>query len=361
MLGGAVAIAATLAIAPVASASSSKAKSCVTGGGTKLTGAAVCKALAYFQGKPMTFISAGSIGGVYDLDARDLSPYLSTYLRSSVNPVDYQSGETIPGQDTLAASIPNGLTIGEANPVGDILNAATNTPGINFNLAREAFIGAIPQGAQVLITNPSLTPITTFKQLVTTPGLSLIGTCAGQPDLFEHMLDAIWGAHISYTCGFSNANAVTQGFIEHDAALDVNALANQGPLLKGGVGRGIAESQAAVKGLAFQNTLTGAVTPAQAAQEVPPKTKAEKKELAVAEATIKAANIILIMPTKTPGPDQQVMRDAVAWAMKQPALQNQMLNAGVTDRLISGPSAKKTYLDIQKNVAILTTIMNSKP
>jgi tripartite-type tricarboxylate transporter receptor subunit TctC len=354
-----LAISATLTFAPIASASSSKTKTCTSGAGTKVVGASACSGLAYYQGKTVTFISDGAPSGSYDYIARDLSPYLSTYLRASVNPLDITAGGTIAGQDTLAKDPPNGLTIGEGNPTGDILEAATNTPGINFNLERETFIGAIPQGAQILISNPSETPITTFSQLITTPGLSLIGTCQGQPDLFAHMLDAIWGAHIVYTCGFSSGAQVTQGFSEDDGPLAVNALPNFGPLVKGGVGHVLMVSQKSPKGLTYQSYVNDALTPAQAAKQVPPKTSVEKKDLAVAETTIEASNIVMIMPARTSALDRQTIVAAVTWAMKQPGLQVQLLNSGVPDRLIPGTSAKKTYLDVEKNVAVLGRILNS--
>jgi tripartite-type tricarboxylate transporter receptor subunit TctC len=189
-------VAATLATAPIASAASSQAKTCTSGAGTKVTGAAVCKGLAYYDGKTVTFISASSPATSYDYIARDLSTYLSIFLHASVNPVDYSPAGTIAGRDALAASTPDGLTIGEGNPTADILDTAAGNTTINFNLAREVFIGAIPQGTQIILVNPKESPITSFRQLVTTPGLNLMGICQGQPDLFQHMLDAIWGAHI---------------------------------------------------------------------------------------------------------------------------------------------------------------------
>jgi hypothetical protein len=118
-------------------------------------------------------------------------------------------------------------------------------------------------------------------------------------------------------------------------------------------------SQASVKGLAYQSLLAGAITPAEAAKQIPPKTKAEKKDLAVAEDTIAATNIVLIMASKTPGPEVQVMKAAVTWAMKQSGLQDELLNQGITDRLISGSSAKKTYLGVERNVSVLARIINS--
>jgi tripartite-type tricarboxylate transporter receptor subunit TctC len=300
------------------------------------------------------------VGGVYDLPVRDLAPYLSTYLHATVNPEDIASGGTTPGQDIVAASPPNGLIIGEANPIGNTLDVATNSVGVNFNLAREAFVGAFSQGAQVLVMNQSAS-ITSFRQLVTTPGLSLVGTCQGQPDLFEHMLDAIWGATIKYICGFTNADAVTQGFVGSDAALEVNALPNVGPLLVGGVAKALAQSQPSEKGISFQHDLVGSLTPAKAAKEVPPKTKAEKAELVVAEEAIKAANVIIFMPSATPESEFQIVKDAVQWAYTQTAFKNQLLSQGIGDRLISGPSAKAVYEKVQNKIGVLTTILNSGP
>lgn len=326
-----------------------------------MIGAIACKGLAYYQGKSVEFISDSPPGAAFDSIPRVLGPYMSKFLGANVTTTDIAGGGTIGGQDALAAAPPNGLTIGEGNPTGVLLANALGLPSVNFNLAREDFIGAVPQGAQVILVNPKLSSVTTFKGLITTPGLKIIGTCQGQPYLFSHMLDAIWGAHITYVCGFSGAGPVVQGFVAGDAPLAVNALSQQGPLLENRVGIPVATSQPSVKGLNYASLLGDALTPAQAGKEFPPKTKAEQQELAIGETTINGSNDIIMMPSKTPGPETQIIRDAVIWGMKQSAVQDALLNQGVTDRLLSVATSKKIYLNVVKNIAVLTKIMESTP
>lgn len=361
LIAGSSMIAAALVSAPLASASSSKVRTCTSGAGTKVTGASACQGLAYYKGKSVTFISISTPGEAYDFTSRDLSPYLSTFLNASVETEDIANGGTIGGQDASAAAPPNGLTIGEANALGTVLGVAVDSPIDNFNLSREAFIGGISQGAEVLAVNPTQSSVTTFRQLVTTSGVRIMDLSQGQPFLTGALLNAVWGAHVSWIFGFNGPNPLVQGIVSGDAPFGIIPLGNVGPLIKSGVVRPIFTSQKAPKGLTYANQITGVLTPAEAAKQIPPKTKAEKKDLAVGEDAINAANILIIMPSATPGPDVQVVRDAVTWAMKQPALQVEMLNEGMSDRLISGSAAKSAYLGVVKNMPILRTIMSDMP
>src|SRR5665213_2676333 len=94
-----------------------KARSCTTANGIKVTDAEVCKGLAFYKGTTLDFIEPASVGGPFDLQAEAEIPGLESYLGTTINETRITTGNSVPGQDALASSVPNGLTIGLLNPL----------------------------------------------------------------------------------------------------------------------------------------------------------------------------------------------------------------------------------------------------
>ncbi|HVB06465.1 MAG TPA: hypothetical protein VNF07_09515, partial [Acidimicrobiales bacterium] len=127
------------------------------------------KGLNFYKGKTVTFIIPSSVGGSVDQLGRDLSVAMGQYLGATFNVENIPTGNLIPGQDALAASKPDGLTIGEGNIPADILDQLTNAfKGVNFNIAREAFIGSTPPSPNVIVASTK-SSIASFKSLLSLP------------------------------------------------------------------------------------------------------------------------------------------------------------------------------------------------
>jgi hypothetical protein len=104
---------------------------CTTANGIKIKNdAAVCKGIAFYKGRTMTWVNIGSVGGPFDVPGIALGPELQAYLGLNTWEVaSYPTGSSIPGQDAIARAPADGLTIGFLNPLADIQDTLENIPG----------------------------------------------------------------------------------------------------------------------------------------------------------------------------------------------------------------------------------------
>src|ERR1700758_1127565 len=84
---------------------------------------------SYFKGKTITLISPDSPGGSYDSYARLFAPYVGQELGATINVEDISAAGTLQGSNQMAASAPNGLTIGMRNEGGDNASLVEKQPG----------------------------------------------------------------------------------------------------------------------------------------------------------------------------------------------------------------------------------------
>ncbi len=119
----------------------------------------------YFKDKTVTYIIATSPGGNYDAYARLIGKYLQKKL--DADKVLYKNipgaGHII-GANTLAASKPDGLTIGTFN-TGLIYAQILNQEGISFDLRELSWIGKAASDGRVLVVSES-SGLTTFEDLL---------------------------------------------------------------------------------------------------------------------------------------------------------------------------------------------------
>ncbi|HVB00117.1 MAG TPA: hypothetical protein VNE42_02495 [Acidimicrobiales bacterium] len=154
------------ASATKASASATKSeKSCHSANGIKVTDPLARKGLAFYKGKTMSFISPGSVGGPFDLQVAGEIPSMQAFLGATINETRITTGNTITGQDYLAHALPDGLTEGLLNPLNDVADILTNTPGINFNSGRLAYLVSAGVAGSPLVT-PVGSGYTSFGQLI---------------------------------------------------------------------------------------------------------------------------------------------------------------------------------------------------
>jgi tripartite-type tricarboxylate transporter receptor subunit TctC len=125
--------------------------------GIALAVAGTANASDFYKGKTITYIVATSPGGGYDTYARLIGKYLEKHLGAKVLVRNLPGAGHIVGTNTLAASKPDGLTIGTFN-TGLIYAQILKREGIKFDLRKFEWIGkasADPR-AMVLGTNSGL-------------------------------------------------------------------------------------------------------------------------------------------------------------------------------------------------------------
>ncbi len=194
------------------SSSSSTAAGAQSSSATSTT-AANEAAAAYFKGKTITLIAPDNPGGGFDMYARTLAPALSKYLGATVNVENVNGAGTLVGTNQMAASSPNGLTLGIVDTGGDIENLIQKKPGENFDLTKLSWIGQAGYAPNVLITSPS-TGVTTFSQLLSikTP-VKVLSQGRGMGDMFDRVFFEAFNIPHKLVTGFAATAELKQGFL----------------------------------------------------------------------------------------------------------------------------------------------------
>ena len=109
------------------------------------------QAEGYFEGKTITYIIATDPGGGYDTYGRLIGKYLEKHLKAgNVIFKNLPGAGHIVGANTLAASAPDGLTIGTFN-TGLIYAQVLQRDGVKFDLSKMSWIGKAAADPRVMI------------------------------------------------------------------------------------------------------------------------------------------------------------------------------------------------------------------
>ncbi len=237
----------------------------------------------------------------------------------------------------------------------DILDQLTNAfAGVNFNISREAYIGATPPNTNVIIASTK-SSITSFQSLANQPNAGFIGTCQGITDINERTVNAIWGLNFKVICGYATTASVVQGFDRGDGPLMINGLSTVGPLIQGGLARPILISGKVQPGITYGNLVSSTPTFTQASKLVKPKDKNGAKLLTALLSMENVAGTLVMGPTKMPPNEVLAMRAAFQWAYQQSAFKQLLLSQGnATHPALDGPAAKNQVLAVEKYVKVLT-------
>ncbi len=212
------------ALAACGSSSSASSSSTTSGssGATTTTGAS---AASFFKGKTMTFIVPFGAAGGYEQWALTLKPYLIKYLGlAALNIVNDTGGGGTVGTNDLYAAKPDGLTIGDTDATGDVLNQILKVQGLKYDTSKISWIGRPDTAAQVGVSLAS-SGLTSMKQLVTAygPGSSktLVALAAGQggaPYVGERILFNMLKVHYRQISTFQGSSAAKVGLLSGDGS-----------------------------------------------------------------------------------------------------------------------------------------------
>ena len=180
-------------------------------------------AASFFKGKTMTFIVPFGAGGGYEQWALLLKPYLIKELGlSALNIVNDTGGGGTVGTNDLYAAKPDGLTIGDTDATGDVLNQILKVKGLKYDTSKMSWIGRPDTAAQVGVMIAS-SGITSMKQLVSTYGQSgsktLVALAAGQggaPYIGERILFNMLKIHYRQISTFQGSSAAKVGLLSGD-------------------------------------------------------------------------------------------------------------------------------------------------
>ena len=360
LAGGAIMVAAAVSAVPMASASTS---SCHSANGfavnSKTAGSAaaaklVCSGLKAYAGQTITFVAPDNVGGGFDQNARVYAPYLSKYLGATVNVLNVPAGNTVAGQNYVAATNTNrpGYTVGWMNAGPDVEDTVLGIAGIQFNPVGEAMLGGT--AANITLTAAYKSPAcaawdTNFAGLLannsaSNPVSEPIQT-TGSTTFNEMLLNGVFGIHYHAIPGYASSTQLLSGWVRGDGCVITDPASTLGPYIVAG------KAVPLIVNIPLQTTnqyypnLIGVPTYAEAEKQY-------KKYITnrTARAAITALNEaaitqrVFFVPPKTPQNLQAALRQAFKWASYNPNLQHQFLAIGSPTGYTDPKFAKSSYI-----------------
>ena len=344
-----------LMVSPVSAAvhansSSHKAKVCHTANGIRVTNADICKGLAFYAGKTMTFVDIGSIGGPFYDPGVALQPLIKQYLGVTLNITPYPTGNSIPGQDALARALPDGLTIGMLNPLNDIQDILTHVPGINFNPARMAYLAQNGPNASPIIAG-SNSGYSTFGQVVSASKagtLKMLTQNTGTLNTIQRTWMGVLGIHPQYISGYAALSAEVTGLIRGDGPMGLFDLSLACGLLQQGKAVVLATSIVPPVGTNCRKYLTNVPTLKATMKLYPPASKLQQTQRNTLLSLFAVTGNPTVTQTSVAGYKVNTLRAALKWIYTQPSYRTTMLQFSQNPTYHNPVQAKQEYIQAYK-------------
>ncbi|MGH9056623.1 MAG: hypothetical protein ACRDYY_12300 [Acidimicrobiales bacterium] len=276
--------------------------------------------LAYFKGKTITMIAPDAPGGGFDNWARTTAPYMAQYLHATVNVENIPAGNTIVGQNTLASSQPNGLTIGWLNVTEDVSDKAAGVTGVTFDPGQLGIIGSTPPIPVVVLATPK-SGFKSFESLTTASQVTALTQTKGSTALIENVILAGFGVKVKYIAGYESSSALKAGFSRGDGEIAVDNISAFGPFITGNAGVPLMVTSAVPSSSPLAPDLTNVPTVTQ--YEKSHTLSGNLAQVLNAVMDIYTYNATMAAPAGVPAGRLAALQAAMKWTMQQPAAQQQ--------------------------------------
>jgi tripartite-type tricarboxylate transporter receptor subunit TctC len=335
-------LSATVAIAVSACASGAAPQALSTTASTNASAssAKVTPDLAFYKGKKITVIVGQPPGGAYYDDATILGPLIGSYLHATVNVVSIPQGDTLPAQDKVAASAPDGLTIGTMGIPTDTYDIIANRPGVNFNIQKQVFIGGNAWSVYVYAvsctgasqTFGSWDELTSGKQ-----SFQYLTTNGGGNEEFGQLLYGSYGLPVKMLTGYSTLTEAIAGCQRGDGAVGSAPVTSYtAQQFASGAIKPLLVSSAGPTDSQYYKYLKDVPTLAEWAAARPPQTAKQKEALSYLQTffTPPGTNFTLFAPTGTPPARAAALTAALKYAMAQPQAEQKLRATGEPDQFV---------------------------
>lgn len=299
------------------------------------------KGLAYYQGKTVQFLLNSGTGSVFDQQYRPVIAAMGSYLHANFEMVDNPAGAGITAEDDIAAASKDGLTFGLLNISGIFFNDLTGAPSVNFNPAKEVWIGKHDSAPTVLYTqsNSPYQSVAALRGTTTTNPVKMVET-AGLAALLSELTTKVFGIHASYVQGYSSSTSELTGFLRGDGQLYPGSVASL-------VANVVAHAVTPLIVWNFGTSLKPYTTPGfttyenvptiqQLLVKYPPKTALEKKAAKVLMTTVNFPQNVIALPSRTPPDLVAAMDAAYKYAMTTPAVKTEFQISGDVPKIQDG-------------------------
>lgn len=306
--------------------------------------------LSFYRGKTITFIAPDKPGGGFDQNTRVYAPYLGHYLHANVNVVNVPAGNTVAGQNQLASSKPNGLTVGWLNAGPDVEDTILGLPGLTFDPAKLDMLGgtAPTTDAVASLVSPTCNQWTSWATLVQNssaqnPVTELIQT-TGTTTFVLVLADGVFNVHATTIPGYASSADLLQGFLRGDGCVVIDPVSTIGPLVKAGEARPLLLNVKLQRSNVYVKYFAKTPTIAEAEQQFASSitTPLQKTgERALAGAALSARGFIA--PNGTPAAQTAALTAAFRSASLNAGIQAQLINEGSPTGYQSPAIVRSTY------------------
>lgn len=304
-----------------ASSSKTSTSSAPASGGSS---GAVAPDLSFFRGKTITFIAPDKPGGSFDEWSRLLAPAMAQYLHATVNVENVPPGNTIVGQNQLAASSPDGLTIGWLNVGEDVADVVKGVGGINFSLSKVGIVGAPGFGQMVLVATPS-SPYKSFAQLQKATGpVTALDVTKGTGDTVERVLLGAYGINSKIITGYTSSKDLAAGFLRGDGQIAEEELVVFQNAIASGKAVPLWVSEPVPPQNPVYSQMKSVPTLAQLIQNSPPKGQQQASAIKVLQSITQVAQVVAAPPGVAPS-RLAALEAAMKYAMGQSSVKAQAL------------------------------------
>ena len=345
-------LAAALAAAMGISAAGCGSSSAHSSAGTTASGGAAAAApsggatadMSYFNGKTITFIAPDKPGGSFDEWSRLLAPVMAQYLHATVNVENVPPGNTIVGQNQLAASSADGLTIGWLNVGEDVADAVKGSGGINFSLSKMSVVGAPGFGQMVLVAEPN-SSYKTFAQLQQASSqVTSLDVTKGTGDTVERVLLGAYGINAKIITGYESSKDLAAGFLRGDGQIAEEELAVFQNAIVAGKALPLWVSEPVPAQNPAYAQMKDVPTLAQLEQSSPPQGQQQASAIKVLQSITQVAQVVAAPPGVAAG-RLAALQAAMKYAMSQASVQAQALKESLVP----------TFYDAQQTTQALQT------
>lgn len=316
--------------------------------------------LNFYKGKTVTLIAPDATGGGFDKTARGVAPFLSTYLGATINVENIPAGDTVAGQDALAAAAPDGLTVGMVDATVDVLAKLTGSGNVNFTPTHLPFLGGTG-GSPVAFTCLASSPYKTFADVVKASQASPVTEVVSQSGtqfVDAQLINAAFGIKATEVTSYANTAAEVQGFERGDGQCSVLGLTNIGSFIAAGQAKILMLTSSYNPATADYSSSTSALLFNKASQQLAAKNKNERNaRTALISFASKNPGHEFNLPAKTANDKVLAWQAAIEAALKNSSVEHTLLLLGQASGWVPGDRCRADYIALQKSLAPLKSLV----
>lgn len=194
------------------------------GGSTGGSTGSAASGSGFYKGKTITYIVPNAPGTGPAQQIVALAPHIEKYLGATVH-IQYNSANSIIGQNQVGSAKPDGLTVGELTVQTDLTQLYFNSEKVNFALDKVTYFGSTGQENEILVGCAG-SKYTSMEQLLgATDSVSGIVVASTLVEEWERLLFSAYGIKGKFLTGYT-ATTQKAGCQRGDAAISGGGVSN---------------------------------------------------------------------------------------------------------------------------------------